>query len=88
MNVTGVAFALHGPVAGLRNRGCDPCEDHPGGGLGIQGIGLALATAGGPIRPVRAAGIPFIAAWGPVPGSASGAHTHVGPPPPRVIGRH
>ena len=36
---------------------------------------------------LRAAGIPFIAAWGAVPGSASGAHVHVGQPSPRVIGR-
>jgi hypothetical protein len=32
---------------------------------------------------LRAAGIPFIAAWGPVPGSTSGAHIHVGQPSPR-----
>lgn len=36
---------------------------------------------------LRAAGIPFIAAWGPIAGSASGAHLHVGQPSPRVIGR-
>jgi len=36
---------------------------------------------------LRATGIPFIAAWGPVPGSASGAHIHVGQPSPRVLGR-
>jgi len=33
---------------------------------------------------LREAGIPFIAAWGAVPGSASGAHIHVGQPSPRV----
>ena len=33
---------------------------------------------------LREAGIPFIAAWGVVPGSASGAHIHVGQPSPRV----
>lgn len=33
---------------------------------------------------LRTAGIPFIAAWGPIPGSASGAHIHVGQPSPRV----
>jgi len=33
---------------------------------------------------LREAGIPFIAAWGMVPGSASGAHIHVGQPSPRV----
>ena len=33
---------------------------------------------------LRAAGIPFIAAWGAVPGSASGAHIHVGQPSPRI----
>jgi hypothetical protein len=33
---------------------------------------------------LRAQGIPFIAAWGPVPGSASGAHIHVGQPSPRI----
>jgi hypothetical protein len=32
---------------------------------------------------LRAAGIPFIAAWGAIPGSASGAHIHVGQPSPR-----
>ena len=32
---------------------------------------------------LRAAGIPFIAAWGAVPGSTSGAHIHVGQPSPR-----
>lgn len=35
---------------------------------------------------LRAARIPFIAAWGAVPGSASGAHIHVGQPSPRVGG--
>ena len=33
---------------------------------------------------LRAAGIPFIVSWGPVPGSASGAHIHVGQPSPRI----
>ena len=33
---------------------------------------------------LRAAGIPFIAAWGAVPGSTSGAHIHVGQPSPRI----
>jgi hypothetical protein len=33
---------------------------------------------------LRAAGIPFIAAWGAIPGSASGAHIHVGQPSPRI----
>ncbi|HET8575523.1 MAG TPA: hypothetical protein VFO18_00380 [Methylomirabilota bacterium] len=33
---------------------------------------------------LRSAGIPFIAAWGAVPGSTSGAHIHVGQPSPRV----
>lgn len=33
---------------------------------------------------LREAGIPFIAAWGAVPGSTSGAHIHVGQPSPRV----
>lgn len=33
---------------------------------------------------LRSAGIPFIAAWGAIPGSASGAHIHVGQPSPRV----
>jgi hypothetical protein len=33
---------------------------------------------------LRANGIPFIAAWGPIPGSASGAHIHVGQPSPRI----
>jgi hypothetical protein len=32
---------------------------------------------------LRAAGIPFIAAWGPIPGATSGAHIHVGQPSPR-----
>ena len=36
---------------------------------------------------LRAAGIPFIAAWGPIPGSASGAHIHVGQPSPRLTGK-
>jgi hypothetical protein len=33
---------------------------------------------------LRAQGIPFIAAWGAIPGSASGAHIHVGQPSPRM----
>ena len=33
---------------------------------------------------LRAAGIPFIVSWGAVPGSASGAHIHVGQPSPRI----
>jgi len=33
---------------------------------------------------LRAAHIPFIAFWGAVPGSASGAHIHVGQPSPRI----
>jgi hypothetical protein len=33
---------------------------------------------------LREGGIPFIAAWGVVPGSASGAHIHVGQPSPRM----
>jgi hypothetical protein len=33
---------------------------------------------------LRAAGIPFIASWGAVAGSASGAHIHVGQPSPRI----
>jgi len=33
---------------------------------------------------LRAEGIPFIAAWGAIRGSASGAHIHVGQPSPRV----
>jgi hypothetical protein len=36
---------------------------------------------------LRTAGIPFIAAWGAIPGSASGAHIHVGQPSPRILGR-
>ena len=33
---------------------------------------------------LRAEGIPFIAAWGRIPGSTSGAHIHVGQPSPRT----
>ena len=33
---------------------------------------------------LRVQGIPFIAAWGAIPGSASGAHIHVGQPSPRI----
>jgi len=33
---------------------------------------------------LRAAGIPFIAAWTAVPGATSGAHVHVGQPSPRI----
>jgi hypothetical protein len=33
---------------------------------------------------LREAGIPFIAAWGVVPGATSGAHIHVGQPSPRI----
>lgn len=33
---------------------------------------------------LRLAGIPFIAAWGAIPGSTSGAHIHVGQPSPRI----
>ncbi len=36
---------------------------------------------------LRAVGIPFIAAWGAIPGSASGAHIHVGQPSPRFTAR-
>lgn len=36
---------------------------------------------------LRTAGIPFIAAWSAIPGSASGAHIHVGQPSPRLTGR-
>jgi hypothetical protein len=36
---------------------------------------------------LRTTGIPFIAAWGTIPGSASGAHIHVGQPSPRVTVR-
>jgi hypothetical protein len=36
---------------------------------------------------LRSVGIPFIAAWGPIPGAASGAHIHVGQPSPRLVGR-
>lgn len=35
---------------------------------------------------LRTLGIPFIAAWGAIPGSASGAHIHVGQPSPRLTG--
>jgi hypothetical protein len=37
---------------------------------------------------LRTLGIPFIAAWGAIPGSASGAHIHVGQPSPRVSVRY
>jgi hypothetical protein len=33
---------------------------------------------------LRNQGIPFIAAWGAIPGSTSGAHIHVGQPSPRI----
>ena len=33
---------------------------------------------------LRGAGIPFIASWGAIPGSASGAHIHIGQPSPRI----
>lgn len=36
---------------------------------------------------LRSAGIPFIAAWGAIPGAASGAHIHVGQPSPRLTAR-
>jgi len=36
---------------------------------------------------LRASGIPFIAAWGAVAGSASGAHIHVGQPSARLTAR-
>lgn len=36
---------------------------------------------------LRAQGIPFISAWGPIPGAASGAHVHVGQPSPRLTAR-
>ena len=36
---------------------------------------------------LRAAGIPFIAAWGAIPGATSGAHIHVGQPSPRLTAR-
>ena len=37
---------------------------------------------------LRSAGVPFIAAWGAIPGSASGAHIHVGQPSPKMTVRH
>ena len=36
---------------------------------------------------LRASGIPFIAAWGVIPGSSSGAHIHVGQASPRLTVR-
>jgi hypothetical protein len=36
---------------------------------------------------LRGRGIPFIAAWGAIPGSTSGAHIHVGNPSPRIFTR-
>jgi hypothetical protein len=36
---------------------------------------------------LRAEGIPFIAAWGAIPGTTSGAHIHVGQPSPRISRR-
>jgi hypothetical protein len=36
---------------------------------------------------LRTSGIPFIAAWGTVPGQTSGAHIHVGQPSPRLLVR-
>ena len=36
---------------------------------------------------LHTSGIPFIAAWGTVPGQASGAHIHVGQPSPRLLAR-
>jgi hypothetical protein len=36
---------------------------------------------------LRTSGIPFIAAWGTVPGQTSGAHIHVGQPSPRLLAR-
>jgi hypothetical protein len=36
---------------------------------------------------LRTNGIPFIAAWGTVPGQTSGAHIHVGQPSPRLLAR-
>jgi hypothetical protein len=36
---------------------------------------------------LRTLGIPFIAAWGAIPGSTSGAHIHVGQPSPRISTR-
>lgn len=36
---------------------------------------------------LRSQGVPFIAAWGAIPGSASGAHIHVGQPSPRISAR-
>jgi hypothetical protein len=36
---------------------------------------------------LREQGIPFIAAWGAIPSSASGAHIHVGQPSPRISAR-
>ncbi len=37
---------------------------------------------------LRGVGIPFIASWGAVPGSTSGAHIHVGQPSPRIAARY
>ena len=36
---------------------------------------------------LRTSGVPFIAAWGSVPGQTSGAHIHVGQPSPRLYAK-
>ena len=54
-----------------------------GGTAGVIAVvGFILAAVG-----VFGFGIPFIAAWGAIPGSTSGAHIHVGQPSPRITVR-
>jgi hypothetical protein len=38
------------PVTGLRAAAGSAAEHRPGGGLGVDGVGLAPATAGGLVR--------------------------------------
>ena len=67
--------ALHDRM-GLDHRGALDVAVHPDS---PEGRGL--------MEYLRTAGSPFIAAWGAIPGSASGAHIHVGQPSPRVTAR-
>ena len=45
---------------------------------------VVATKCAGAMEYLREAGIPFIAAWGVVPGATSGAHIHVGQPSPRL----
>jgi hypothetical protein len=42
---------LHWPITGLRRRAGPAAEYRPGGGFGVEGVGLAPLAAGGLVAP-------------------------------------